>query len=296
LEVTVKRVPGGIVSNHICDKIRVGDAIEVMEPLGDFVISEETVLQKKHIVLWGAGSGITPLFSLAKYALASSLCKVTLVYGNRSAESVIFLAKIKDLKAQFPDTFSVWHFHTQVVVNEDHPNLIQGRIKPGKVLSVMQGEGDVQHSVHYICGPPGLKESVRTALSTLQIAPANIFTEDFELVKDEKELEDIVTRSITIVKDSKSTAVEVVKGKSILEAGLDASLELSYSCQTGNCSLCKGNLVKGEVRQAGFVKERKDLQPNEYLLCCAYPLTDDVYGIHKLLQRKKGAAYGPHRL
>lgn len=276
LEVTVKRVRGGVVSNHICDTLQVGDAIEVYQPLGDFIVDRSTIESNKHIVLWGAGSGITPLFSIAKHTLATSGGKVTLVYGNRNYESVIFLKKIKELQKTHPDKFSVWHFHTQLVVEAEQPYLVQGRIKPEKVLSIMHAEGDVPDSVHYICGPPGLKESVKAALLSLNVPANHIFSEDFELVKDEKDIADIITRSVTIVKNSGSAVVEVVKGKSILEAGLDANLELSYSCQTGNCSLCKGKIVRGQVRQASLVKERTALVAGEYLLCCAYPLTDDV--------------------
>jgi ring-1,2-phenylacetyl-CoA epoxidase subunit PaaE len=91
LEITVKRVPGGVVSNHIIDKLAVGDVVEVIEPMGDFTIHNEFINNNTHIVLWGAGSGITPLFSLAKYALQNSKAQhITLVYGNRSFESVIF--------------------------------------------------------------------------------------------------------------------------------------------------------------------------------------------------------------
>ncbi|MCW3114728.1 MAG: ferredoxin--NADP reductase [Segetibacter sp.] len=276
LEVTVKRVPGGVVSNHICDRLQVGDAIEVYQPLGDFVVEEATIVCNKHIVLWGAGSGITPLFSIAKHTLATSDCKVTLVYGNRNYESVIFVDKIKELQKTYPHKFSVWHFHTQLVVEAEQPYLVQGRIKPEKVLSIVKAEGDVPDSVHYICGPPGLKESVKAALSSLNVPAGHVFSEDFELVKDENEIADIITRSVTIVKNAENVVVEVVKGKSILEAGLDANLELSYSCQTGNCSLCKGKVVSGAVRQAALVKERTDLAADEYLLCCAYPLADDV--------------------
>ncbi len=275
LEVTVKRVPGGIVSNHICDKINVDDLVEVMEPMGDFVINETLIASNPHVFLWGAGSGITPLFSIAKYLLNNTNTKVTLVYGNKNAEAVIFHHQLKALQAQFKNTFSIWHFHSQLFLKEGNPDIIQGRIQAGEVLSVMGSKGNVLHSLHYICGPVGLKESVREELATLTIGPSSIFTEDFELVKDEKELAEVITRSVKIVKDGQPIVLEVTKGKSILEAGLDALIELPYSCQVGNCLLCKGKVTSGKVKYAG-IKPPAEINEPEYLLCCTYPLSDDV--------------------
>jgi ring-1,2-phenylacetyl-CoA epoxidase subunit PaaE len=276
LEITVKRVPGGMVSNHICDKVNIGDLVEVMAPMGDFVVTEPLITNNPHVFLWGAGSGITPLFSIIKHLLHNTSLKVTLVYGNREPGSVIFHDKLKGLSAQFGHTFSTWHFHTQLFVNNDNPNIIQGRIQPAKVLSVMAGTGDILNSLHFICGPTGLKESVKKTLGTLNVPLSNIFTENFELVKDEKELAEVITRSVKIIKDGQPAALEVVKGKSILEAGLDALMELPYSCQVGNCMLCKGKIISGKVKYAGIEKAPVELPADEYLLCCTYPLSDDV--------------------
>jgi len=277
LEVTIKRVPGGIVSNHIIDKVKADDIVEVMEPMGDFILNETMVSPDTHIVLWGAGSGITPLMSIAKYALNKNVAgHVTLVYGNRSTESVIFREKIEALQAQYPDNFSAWHFHTQLAIASGNPYLVQGRIDPLKVLSVMQNEGDLHNTIHYICGPTGLKESVKTAVQNLGITDDKIFSEDFEVVRDPAEFEAITTRTITIKLDGTNTSVEVTKGKSILEAGLDALLDMPYSCQTGNCLVCKGRLIKGKVKMIGVNKIPEGLQAGEHLLCSAFPLTDDV--------------------
>ncbi|RKR82241.1 ring-1,2-phenylacetyl-CoA epoxidase subunit PaaE [Mucilaginibacter gracilis] len=276
LEVTIKRVPGGVVSNHILDTVNVGDMVEVMPPMGDFVVDESTLNSESQIVIWGAGSGITPLYSIAKYALEVLKVPVTLVYGNRDFESVIFLKQIKALQEKFSDLFTVWHFHTQLVVEKEHPNVIQGRISSDKVLAVMNNMSSIEKSYHYICGPTGLKESVKSALKQLGVNDDFIFSEDFEIVKDEKDFENIITRSVTFHQNGQSTTVEVVKGKSILEAGLDTNIELPYSCQTGSCSVCKALITNGEVKQIGMKNRPADLKPNEFLLCCAHPLTNDV--------------------
>jgi ring-1,2-phenylacetyl-CoA epoxidase subunit PaaE len=94
------------------------------------------------------------------------------------------------------------------------------------------------------------------------------------LVREQKDFVDIISRKISIVKNNSSLLVEVVKGKSILEAGLDAGLELPYSCQTGNCSVCRGKVTNGVVKQ--IIKKHEDLVEDEYQLCCTYPISENV--------------------
>lgn len=277
LEVTVKRVPGGVVSNHIIDVLNVGDIVEVMKPMGDFTLNNEYVSSQSHLVLWGAGGGITPLMSIAKYALTSrSVAHVTLVYGNRNAETAIFAKKITDLKADYEDKFSQWHFHTKPVIDNNNPDVIQGRIDSQKVLSIMASQGRLENTLHYICGPVGLKESVKMALISLGINDDRVFTEDFEIVRDPKEFEDVITSKVVITKGDVSTEVEVIKGKSVLEAGLDALIDLSYSCQTGSCLVCRASIKKGNIKMIGLQHRPKELHNNECLLCCSFPLNEDI--------------------
>lgn len=276
LEVTIKRVPGGVVSNHIIDKLKVDDLVEVMPPMGDFTLNEEAITGDTHIVLWGAGSGVTPLMSIAKYALHKNIGgHVTLVYGNRNAETVIFQDKINQLCAGF-ENFSAWHFHTQLTVAPNNPFLVQGRIDPNKVLAVMHTEGMLDNTVHYICGPAGLKESVKSALAALEIGGKNVYSEDFEVVRNPADFEGIITRTVGLTNNGERIVIEAVKGKSILEAALDAGIDMPYSCQTGNCLVCKGRLLKGDVKMIGVEKLPEGLQPTERLLCSSFPLTDDV--------------------
>ncbi|SDQ00111.1 ring-1,2-phenylacetyl-CoA epoxidase subunit PaaE [Mucilaginibacter sp. OK268] len=275
IEVTIKRVPGGIISNHINDRVAVGDIVEVMEPLGDFTLSKIPALPEAHLVLWGAGSGITPLLSIAKFALHNEVCDhITLVYGNKNSESVIFSDQIELLQSKFKN-FSVFHFHSQLFISANNPGVIEGRINPKKVLSIMKQEKPKDKTIHYICGPVGLKESVKNQLSVLEIPEENIYTEDFETVKDPKEFESITTQNVEVVFDNTTYNVEVVKGKSILEAGLDSLLDLTYSCQTGNCLVCKAKLLSGAAKMIG-VSKKDELSEDEYLLCCSYPISNNV--------------------
>ncbi len=274
LEVTVKRVPGGLVSNHICDIVAVGDVIEVLSPMGDFIVPTDFKYANHSIVMWGAGSGITPLFSMAKQVLFSGHQQVILVYGNRTTDNVIFKTQIEILQQEYPDRFSVWNFYTQIADAEQKERYVKGRIVPDAVLAVLIQKLDLSASLHYICGPNGLKLAVKDALNRYSVSPELVFSEDFELVKNEADFVNIHTEFVTINQNGVEQIVEVVKGKSILEAGLDALLDMPYSCQTGNCSVCKGTLKTGTVKQ--ILPKLADLHEHEFQLCCTYPTSANV--------------------
>lgn len=276
LEVTIKRVPNGIVSNYINDEVNVGDVIEVLPPMGDFIYPSER--NSKHVFLWGVGSGVTPLFSLLKFILneeSLSGTQVHLIYGNHNVESSIFWGTLHILQQKFSDRLQITHFHTRSQQNENTAVSILGRIDPERVLTHYDSD-NVKEGLHYICGPSDFKNNIKTVLAKYDLPKENLFIEDFELVKDPKDFVGIETRRVTLNFENKETELEVTKGKSILEAALDVAIELPYSCQTGNCSTCKGQLKVGKTKMIG-IQQRDDLLENEFLLCCSYPLTDNVY-------------------
>jgi ring-1,2-phenylacetyl-CoA epoxidase subunit PaaE len=274
LKTTIKRIPNGVFSNYVHDTIQIGDIVEVLEPMGDFVHSGDESFNL--IYFWGIGSGITPLISIIKEVLLSNpLVQVNLIYGNKNFESTIFLDLINDLLKQYPENFKVWHFHTQYKHNEEHHLVKSGRINKEFILDLLEGI-DVEKTKHYICGPTALKITIKDVLNILECPKENIFSEEFELVRDPKYFEDIASHNINIHFQGIDNLVEVEKGKSVLEAALDAGIELPYSCQTGSCNTCKGKLITGELRMIGLLKDRDDLDKGDYLLCCSHPLTDNV--------------------
>lgn len=274
LETTVKRVPSGIVSNYINDKVNCGDIIEVMEPMGDFVYTNNDKINQ--LYFWGVGSGITPLFSIIKQVLTSNpLIQIVLVYGNKTIASTIFFEVINELRTKYPNNFKVWHFHSQLN-SQENDSFKKGRINKDFILDLLK-DAPITNTAHYICGPIDLKNTVKSTLSFLNCPTENVFAEDFELVKDPKDFEDVTVQNVKIHFQGNERVVLVKKGVSVLESALDAALELPYSCQTGNCDTCKGTLESGKLKMIGLSKERDDLAKNEFLLCCSYPLTEDVY-------------------
>ncbi len=275
IETTIKRVPEGIVSNYINDQVKVGDSIEVFEPMGDFVFDENVAIDT--IYFWGVGSGITPLISIIKDVLNTKpLIKIHLVYGNKNFETTLFLSLIDELVNRYPNNFSYTYFHSQGEMNEKTIPVNEGRIHKTFILDLIK-DTDVSKTMHYICGPADLKNTIKEILAVLGYPKTNVFTEDFELVKDPKDFEDIITQNVTISFEGVENQIKVIKGKSILDVALDAGIEVSYSCQTGSCNTCKGKLISGKMKMIGLTSERLDLDKDEYLMCCSYPSTDNVY-------------------
>ncbi len=276
LDITVKRITKGVVSNHLIDMVKVGDALEVLPPMGAFAYTKE-MSHEGGLFLWGAGSGITPLMSILKTALMAQK-KVTLVYGNRTRTQTIFYDQLQTLKEQNPERFELFYFFTKETKIENGSEFFEGRIDAERSAKLLSSCDNLGTSLHYICGPTELKNTVKNVLSRNAVPLERIFTEEFEHKVDENQLKDVRTAVVHLKKDGQSTVLEVVKGKSILEAGLDQQLELSYSCQTGTCGLCRATLVSGNIQLIGMDKapEGIALEPNERLLCCSYPTTDTV--------------------
>ena len=274
IEVTIKRVHKGVVSNYINNELKVGDAIEVLEPMGDFTI--ECIKPETSIYLWGVGSGITPLYSIIKEVLNTQPARpVYLIYGNKNKESTIFSSQINLLLQEYPTVFSITKFYSQENI-VDECNSKQGRITSEFVNQLVAKQKNAKESVHYICGPKGLKDTIQISLMDLEVPSSSIFVEEFELVIDPKELEDVEDSKVTVFFQGEESDFFVPKGKSILDVALDNHIEIPYSCQTGNCSSCIAKLKEGQLKMIGLTKEREDLAQEEFLLCCSYPLTNYV--------------------
>lgn len=275
LEVTVKRVPDGIVSNYINNELKVGDVLEVLEPMGDFTYDSIHSIQS--VFLWGVGSGITPLFSIIKEVLHKLPgTAVHLIYGNKNQESTIFSNQLTLLKQEYPSVFSMTNFYSQIDDLIESNTIHKGRISLEFVTNLVIEHENLNESIHYICGPKGLKDTIQSSLMDLDVPSSSIFVEDFELIIDPQELYDVEDSKVTIDFQGQITEIFVPKGKSILDVALDNNIELPYSCQTGNCSTCKGKLKEGQLKMLGLTKEREDLTQDEFLLCCSYPLVNPI--------------------
>ncbi len=275
LEVTVKRVTNGVVSNYVNNELKVGDVVEILEPMGDFIF--ENINTPRIICLWGVGSGITPLFSIIKEVLHKQPdTAIHLIYGNKNQESTIFGEQLRLLKQAHSDFFFVTNFYSQLYSIDESDTIQKGRISSDFVKHFLNKQSDIKNSIHYICGPKDLKNSIQNSLLEKKVPLTSIFVEEFDLFIDPKELEDVEDSSVSVYFKGKISKIFVPKGKSILDVALDNDIDIPYSCQTGNCNSCRAKLQKGQLKMLGITNEREDLAQDQFLLCCSYPLVSEV--------------------
>lgn len=279
--VTIKKVHEGKVSNFVLENLSPGDEIKVMHPMGNFTtdFDEGTA---RDIVIFGAGSGITPLMSILKSVLHNEpKSRVFLIYSNRHEKAIIFKEELDSLKAQYRDHLHLYHVLTQP---SDGWDGMTGRLNNAVIKEILNDlpAFEPQKADYFLCGPGGFMEIVESTLGEFQVSKNNINKESFVASSKEENVvsegsENIVDRDVTIVLDGEEHVVHVPVKKSILESGLDSDLDMPFSCQSGLCTACRGRLVSGQV----YMEEDDGLSEEEiengYVLCCVgHPVTDDV--------------------
>ena len=290
LAVTVKRLPRGKVSNYLRDTLQMGDEVEVLPPMGNFYV-EPTPLRIRHYILIGGGSGITPLLSILQTVLAIEPdSKVTLWYGNRNKESIIFREELSQLKQTYRERLTLIHVLSQPTPDWKGPS---GRLDKDRVYELILDlfMVDEFQKGYYLCGPEGLMLAAQDAMEAHAIDPRHIFQEHFvghvlelelkENTPSESE-EDLVTdppssHSVSIILDEERYEVEVKPGQSILDAALAEGLDAPYSCKGGVCTTCMGRVLKGEITHSSAVMLLDSEKEKGIVLTCqAQPVSDDV--------------------
>ncbi|MCC5945783.1 MAG: ferredoxin--NADP reductase [Bernardetiaceae bacterium] len=278
LAVTVKRVEGGVVSNFVNDKIKAGDKLEIMEPMGTFVFEPKPNLSR-HIVLWGGGSGITPLMSILKSVLhyeAQSI--VTLIYSNRDENSIIFKSELEDLQAKHGDRFQLIHFLSQA--KTDQIADYKTRISSAHIPELLDKIPKKEDTLHYLCGPEGLMHEVRSGLEAQGVPAAKILQESFytaDADKSESDNNSTETREVEIRLDGESHKINVGPEQTVLDVALDAGIDMPYSCQSGLCTACRGKCLSGHTEMdMNDALSEVELKEGYVLTCQLHPLSDDV--------------------
>ena len=268
--ITVKRVGGGIVSNHLNDRVRPGDTFEVLGPNGEFTLADTPDRSGvKEYVLVAGGSGITPLMSLAQTVLAGDRgCRVLLLYGNRSRGEIIFRDRLAELERKEP-RLAVRHWIEDC---DDEGRASKGRLTGDAVVDAVDSIGG---RLFYVCGPEAMMDSVEARLLDAGVARDCISLERFTFAA--RPSAHRPTEGFPIHFADRDVVVRAAAGQTILEAGLAAGLPLAFSCTMGGCGACKLRVRKGSV----VMDEPNCLSPAEaaagHVLACvgyaAEPLT-----------------------
>jgi ring-1,2-phenylacetyl-CoA epoxidase subunit PaaE len=280
LQVGIRPVEGGAFSNWAAQELRAGDRLQVMPPQGRFVIQRPRAL---HRVGFAAGSGITPILSIIASSLEEQAgTKFTLVYGNRRMDSVMFNEALQDLKDQYPDRLTLIHILSRQAQEVD---LLEGRMDGDKVRALMKAFLPAKSMDEvFICGPEAMIETTEKALVDAGVPAQRVYTERFN--SGVPALSRPVIRptsaalsgiALTVVLDGKSHDIRMQADEHILDAALNAGLDLPYSCKGGVCCTCRAKVTEGTVTMdKNFTLEAWETDKGFVLSCQARPTSNKV--------------------
>jgi ring-1,2-phenylacetyl-CoA epoxidase subunit PaaE len=280
--VTIKRMPNGEVSRFWIDFVHEGDIFTVLPPSGRFTLEKPNGLPRD-IILIGAGSGITPLFSILKQTLVTDPESwVTLLYANRNEMSTLFMEQIGDWQARFPTRLRVIHIHSQP---SDHWDGIRGRINNTRLEQMIKKAMyyPASQARFFICGPFELMRSVEITLHYLGFSKNQIRRENFVVSSaPAPPQEQSNAYTVLLFFKDREYHLYVPANKTILQAALDNGIYLPYSCKGGVCASCAGLCKSGSVHMTvNDVLTERDLKQGWILTCTAYPQEENVYIVIK---------------
>lgn len=279
LAVSIKRVEGGLMSNYLPDNMKVGDQVKIMEPMGVFT-TEYKADNKRHLILFAGGSGITPMLSIIKSTLSQEPNSiVSLIYANRNIDSIIFKEELTRLETIDQGRFHVIHILDDAPMNWQG---YSGLLNHDMLTSLFERIPSWEKSTYLMCGPEGMMNNVETLLKEQNIPNELIFKESFvqgtiNKSDDSTSSDDLQEREVTIIYDDEEYKVSVSPETTILEAALDLDIDLPYSCQSGLCTACRGKCTSGKVKldeEEGL--SEVEINDGYVLTCVGHPLTDDV--------------------
>lgn len=275
--ITVKRISNGEISRFWIDFVHEGDIFTVLPPSGRFTL-EKSDGSPRDIILIGAGSGITPLFSILKQTLITDpASQVTLLYANRNEKSTLFLEKIEAWKIRYPERLHVIHIHSNP---SDHWNGIRGRINNTRLEQMIRAAmfyepGKAQF---FICGPFELMRSVEITLHYLGFGKDQIRKENFVVGNPPAAPKENKAYEIKLNFKKEEYKLLVPADKTILQAALDSGIHLPYSCKGGVCASCAGVCKSGLIHMTiNDVLTENDLKQGWILTCTGYPQSNDVF-------------------
>lgn len=284
--VAIKKVSGGLFSAFANEKLRKGDVLEVMQPVGRFY-TELDPAHTKNYVAFAAGSGITPVLSIIKTTLLTEpKSHFTLIYGNRSRSAVIFFEELEALKNKFIDRFSVVHILSR---ERTDTALNAGRIDAAKLHHLGKLIDYAATDEFFLCGPEEMIFCVKDFLESAGVDKKKIHFELFSTAGQNKAGKKQESKQaagnesagchVTIKLDGRSTdfTLPFSSDTPILDAALQKGADLPYACKGGMCCTCKARLLEGEVSMdVHWGLEEDEVEKGYILTCQSHPKTERV--------------------
>ncbi len=279
LRITVKRVKGGLVSNHVNDRVAAGDIVDVMPPFGGGVYLDPEPIRRRTYYFFGAGSGITPLYAMIRTALLAEPYSVAyLAYGNANADSIIFREPLADMEKQAEGRLIVRHVLSSPSWLSSLPHWRRGRIDDDIIGAFIdQHPPYAQDAQYYVCGPGDMNTTVRAALIGLDVPDARIHTESFGASEPPDDSIEGVAATASVRLKGTLLTVPISAGQTVLDAVRVAGANPPYSCESGVCGACRAQLRNGKVHlRARMALTDADLNGEVILTCQSLPTTPQL--------------------
>lgn len=276
--VGVREIPGGgMFSSWLTREVRVGDRVEVGTPSGRF--RADPAAGGRHVCI-AAGSGITPMLSVAATVLTNPDAQVTLIYGNRTSGSVMFAEEIADLKNRYPSRFEVIHVLSREPRTVD---LFSGRLDAERLRRLLALQPMDLVSDVWLCGPFGMIADARSVLDELEFPADKIHFELFyvdepppEVHRADAPVEGEVSQ-VTVLLDGRSTVTPMSRAQSILDGAARTRSDLPFACKGGVCGTCRAVVRSGEVdMRRNYALDDAEVDAGFVLTCQTYPVSDEV--------------------
>lgn len=277
ITVAVKEVENGTFSKHANNTLKEGDTMEVAEPQGRFAFTPDHS-KSRTIAAFAAGSGITPVLSIAKTVLeAEPNSTFVLVYGNKSKKETIFFEELLELNNKYKARFDIKFVFSQ----SQEPDALFGRIEKSTVNLIVKNKyKDTTIDAFYLCGPEAMIHTVKEVLTENNIAEDKVLFELFKASKTEETTENKVNAGETEIKvivDDEEIAFVMQQSQTILDAALSKDIDAPYSCQGGICSSCIARITEGKatMRQNNILTDN-EVAEGLVLTCQAQPTSSRI--------------------
>lgn len=290
LQVGVKRVKGGLVSNHINENLRVGDRVSVLPPDGRF-FTEPVANNYKTYYLFAAGSGITPVLSILQTVLRTEpRSYVNLLYGNKNQESIMFKAELDTLQNEYADRLVVVHSlsspksqWSDLWTSSHDKEYRTGRVDAEAIKWMLDTYPPyAQNAEYFICGPGKMIENTRQTLHSLDVPDKRIFSENFGGAGTATKVEGVANALLIAQLNGQTIETTISKGQTVLRALIAADADPPYSCEGGVCSTCKCKLTSGEVQmKINLALTDKEVADGYILSCQSVALAEEVRVVYE---------------
>ena len=288
LKVAIKHVPGGVFSSYANEVLKSGDLLAVLPPAGTFTCALDETHEKQYLCI-AAGSGITPIMSIIKSVLEQEpRSHVSLLYGNKRVTSIMFREALEFLKNRYMARFQLIHILSQEARDTE---LLNGRINNKKGAELSRHLLDLESTDEFfLCGPESMISEVSRGLRGLGIDEARIHYELFGASADDaaavvRKHHERARRlggkqcQVTVKSDGRETKFELsADGENILDAALEAGIDLPFACKGGVCATCKALRIAGDVEMdLNHALEHDEIDAGYILTCQAHPVSEDVF-------------------